>query len=99
MQNNNKQLNNLMFETFITNTLAQQETVKNTVLSEDEIKNLLNIVDLTIILKYQRMSIQFIKDNILPLLEQENKIDPSRPITLEHIVLWQKLDSISLLLD
>ena len=87
------------FETFIKNAYAQQERVKTTPLSETEIKTLLNVVDLETILRYQKMSPQFIKDNILPMLEKENEADPTRTITLEKIIKWQKFESISLLID
>jgi hypothetical protein len=88
-----------MFETFVTKVFTQQERVKNEQLSENDIKTLLNIVDLKTILKHQKMSLQFIKENILPLLDKENKSDPTRSVTLDKIVKWQQLDSISLLID
>lgn len=87
-----KSSNQKMFE-FIANVFEQSQKVKNTILSEKEIQDLLHIVDLRTILRHQKMSPQFIRENILPLVDNENKSDPSRPITIDDIKEWQNLDT------
>jgi hypothetical protein len=81
-----------MFDDIIRKIFSQEQRVKSNQLSEAELRELVHIVDLRTILKYQKLSIQFINDIIIPLIREENKSDPTRQITIDDVKLWQNLD-------
>lgn len=87
----NQNMNQNTFQKYIQTTFELEKKVKNNQLSEHELILLLDVVDVEIILKYQKLSQDFINQYIFPIILRENKSDPTRIITSNDIERWQKV--------
>jgi len=87
-----------MFEEYVQYIYQQEKRVKTNQLPDNELAKLVNVVDLKVILTHQKLSLQFIKQHILPLIDKENKLDPTRSITLDKIKEWQNIKDLNCLL-
>lgn len=85
MDQKNK-INDLSFDNIIKQQHILNSYVKTNKMSENEIIKILDVVDLEMLLKHQKMSCEFIKSNILDRINDDNK-----NITKEKICFWQDI--------
>lgn len=81
-----------IFTKYVKYVFEQEQRIKESQLSEDELVKLINVVDLEIILKHQNLSLPFIEKYIVPLIAKENQLNATQRITPEKIIKWQHLD-------
>jgi len=77
-------------------TVEAQHIVETQLLSEEELLNYINIVDVSVILKNQKMSVTFIKKHIFPLVIKHNRDDTTRKIYLDDVTKLQNIQVESL---